>query len=183
MSPTRNHLRYIAFILIIAISFVFPIATGAHEIKPISASPAEGGILQQAPEQARLIFEEEIAEEGSTLQVFDDQNKQVDLGGGGVDLNDPKHTALVVGLPALTEGVYLVKWQVTLLDGDASHGEYYFGIGNVTLPKAPADEPEKEAEPETQTGSPVWLWAALVGGAILIAAVVIFWVRKARSKP
>ena len=151
----------------------------AHEVTPLTASPAPGQVLQQSPSQVILTFEEEITEDGSTLQVLDDQGKQVDLGNGGVDLNDAKHATMVVGLPQLAEGIFLVKWQVTLTDGDASQGEYHFGIGNVTLPADPVDESSADSPPSTGT-LPV-LWIALGTGLILLVLAMIFFLRKARS--
>jgi methionine-rich copper-binding protein CopC len=176
MKLSRNHLLSIALMMVFAFSIFTPITVLAHELTPTSASPAEGAILQQSPDQVQLIFSEEIAEQGSSIQVFDDQGKQIDPGNGGVDLNDASHTGLVVSLPVLSEGVYQVKWMVTLSDGDASQGEYYFGIGNVTVPQSPAEAPE----PETKTSSPVILWVAIVAVLILVAAIVVFWIRKAR---
>jgi methionine-rich copper-binding protein CopC len=149
----------------------------AHELTPISSSPAEGEVVQQPPSMVRLTFEEEISEDGSTLQVFDTQGNQVDLGNGGVDLDDPQHAALVVDLPDLAEGVYLVKWQITLTDGDASLGEYRFGVGNVTLSEAPAPAQDPAPDP----GSPLLVWGAMLVGLLLVAGVVIYFLRKSRS--
>ncbi len=153
-----------------------PIAS-AHEVEPISASPAEGAVLAESPEQVRLTFAEEISETGNALQVFNEKEMQVDLGDGGVDLNDSQHAALVASLPALSEGVYLVKWKITLTDGDSSEGQYYFGIGNVILPAAPVEHDENE----TESGFSVWFW--IIGGALLIAAIAagFWWFRKGRN--
>lgn len=137
----------------------------AHGVEPLSASPAEGAVLTESPQQVRLTFAEEISETGSALQVFNDKDIQVDLGDGGVDLNDPQHEALVASLPALSEGIYLVKWKVTLTDGDPSEGQYTFGIGNVTLPAAALEHEENEA----QSGLSIGYW--IIGGAVLFAAL------------
>src|SRR5450759_596559 len=78
--------------------FVFsPGVSGQRShVTPISASPADGAILAQSPSQVYLTFPEEAGEKGSFVQVFDQQGKQVALGNGGVDLNDPRHAGLVV---------------------------------------------------------------------------------------
>jgi methionine-rich copper-binding protein CopC len=146
----------------------------AHGVEPLSASPAEGAVLTESPEQVRLTFAEEISETGNSLGVFNEKNVQVDLGDGGVDLNDPQHEALVASLPALSEGIYLVKWKVTLTDGDSSEGQYTFGIGNVILPAAPVEHDEND----TKSGFSVWYW--IIGAALLIAVIAagIWWFRK-----
>ena len=170
------------FVILFSITPAF-----AHEITPLTASPAEGQVLAQSPNEVRLTFEEEVAEEGSSLQVFDNGGKQVDLGGGGVDLNDPQHAALLVGLPELAEGVYLVKWQVTLDDGDISQGEYYFGVGNVTLPAAAVDAPVNVEQPAQQPAPPsssMTMFYVVLGITVVLAVVliVVWLVRRPRAK-
>lgn len=119
------------------------------------------------------------------LQVFDAQGKQVDLGNGGVDLNDPNHAGLVVKLPVLGQGVYLVKWKIALSDGDSSQGQYYFGVGSVTLPQNPPAAAAANAagqQPGGVTGESV---AFLATGILILVAAIIFYRyrRKAPSKP
>lgn len=151
----------------------------AHEVEPVSASPASGENLAQAPTQVQLTFPEELTESGSTLQVFNEAGAQVDLGNGGVDLDDPEHASLVVKLGDLPQGVYLVKWVITLTDGDASQGEYYFGVGNVTLPQAAAQEPEA-ADPDGGI-SPTWIGLGAVVVVIVIIGAIILFMRGRRQ--
>lgn len=148
----------------------------AHYVTPVSASPADGAILSQPPDKVTLTFPEEAGEKDSFVQVFDQQGRQVDLGHGGVDLNDPNHEILVVKLPpSLPQGVYLVKWKIALSDGDSSQGQYYFGVGNVTLP---ADPPPAAAA----GGQPVALWVAGAAALAAVAAAVVLYSRKAASR-
>jgi methionine-rich copper-binding protein CopC len=154
------------------------VPASAHYVTPTSASPDDGAIQAQSPAQVYLAFSEEVAEDGSTLQVFDQKTmQQVDLGKGGVDLNDPKHAGLVVKLPALAQGVYLVKWKVLLVsDGDTSQGQYYFGVGNVTLPQNPPAGPAAGASmPEEQAGVSPVAWAFLGTGLVILVAAMIFY--------
>jgi methionine-rich copper-binding protein CopC len=161
----------------------------AHYVTPTSASPDDGAVLAQPPEQVYLVFPEEVAEDASTLQVFDQQGlRQVDLGKGGVDLDDPKHAGLVVKLPVLAQGVYLVKWKVQLVsDGDTSQGQYYFGVGNVSVPTsapAAAAGSDMAAPPQAGRVSPE-AWAFLGTGIVILAAALIFYRgrRKSPTKP
>jgi methionine-rich copper-binding protein CopC len=182
--PKFYRLLSVLFIAFLALMFQIGVAY-AHEVEPVTTTPASGELLQQSPAEVRLTFPEEISESGSTLQIFDAAGKQVDLGGGGVDLNDAQHATLVVKVPALPEGAYLVKWVITLSDGDSNQGEYYFGIGNVTLPAAPpADALPPAAESPTSAAglSPVWFAA----GAILLLVILVgvfFFIRSRRQKP
>jgi methionine-rich copper-binding protein CopC len=186
---------YLRVRLIFAAVLVVILALGAalapasaHYVTPTSASPDDGAVLAQPPDQVYLVFPEEVAEDASSLQVFDQQGlRQVDLGKGGVDLNDPKHAGLVVKLPALSQGVYLVKWKVQLVsDGDTSQGQYYFGVGNVTLP---TNQPVSAAgsdmtPPQASTVTPE-AWAFLGTGVVILAAALVFYRgrRKTPTKP
>ncbi len=179
MYPPKYKLlqAFAAAAMLTTFTFTF---TAAHEIEPVSASPAPGEILQQSPVQVRLVFEEEITEDGSSLQVFDTSGKQVDQGKGGVDLNDPQHATLIVKLPALAEGVYQVKWKITLSDGDASQGEYRFGVGNVTIPSSPASEAPAGQQPASSGPSPV-VWGTATIGAILVVLIGVYFSMRSRS--
>ncbi len=168
--------------------FLFLAPAEAHNVTPTSASPADQAVLAQAPSEVYLTFPEEISENGSTLQVFDQQGRQVDLGKGGVDLNDPNHAALVVKLPApltpwpkspglargagatLPQGAYLVKWKVALLDGDSSSGAYYFGVGSVTWP---ADPPVSAVPAARAAAAMPWPIAGAALAAVVAAALVL----------
>lgn len=88
-------------------------------------------MLKQAPAQVTAWFSEELITGQSTLQVFDAAGRQVDKGEGGVDLNDPDHASMIVKLPALPDGAYMVRWQVVLEDGDTTDGEFTFSVGEV----------------------------------------------------
>ena len=183
MKALRAKTTLVAVLAAVLALFLTLAPAEAHAVTPTSASPADQAVLAQPPNQVYLNFPEEIGESGSTLQVLDLQGRQVDLGKGGVDLNDPNHAALVVQLPALPQGVYLVKWQVTLSDGDSSAGAYYFGVGSVTLP---ADPPAGAASLVRDAGAaPQERGAAAVpwtfAGAALVAAtaaIFIVWRRR-----
>jgi hypothetical protein len=81
----------------------------------------------------------------------------------------------------LPQGVYLVKWKIGLADGDSSQGQYYFGVGKVTLPADPPAAAPVASAPAA--GQPVALWVA--GAALLTAAAaaIVLYSRKAASKP
>jgi methionine-rich copper-binding protein CopC len=171
-----------ALLALVALLLAGLAPVSAHNVTPTSTSPAEGAILALPPDKVTLIFPEEAGEKTSFVQVFDQQQRQVDLGNGGVDLNDPNHATLVARLPAgLPQGVYLVKWKIGLADGDSSQGQYYFGVGKVTLPADPPAAAPVASAPAA--GQPVALWVA--GAALLTAAAaaIVLYSRKAASKP
>ena len=173
---------FLGFLAGLFLALASPVS--AHSVTPISAFPAAGAILAQSPSQVYLTFPEEAGEKGSFVQVFDQQGKQVDLGNGGVDLNDPKHAGLVVKLPSLAQGVYLVKWKIALSDQDFSQGQYYFGVGSVTpfgkepLPAA-ASAGTAPAASAGQTAA-IWTVGFLALGAV--ASAIVIFSKKAASR-
>ena len=175
------------FILALTFSILIPSMASAHELEPTNSSPKEGEVLAQSPAEVRLVFAEELEEAGSWVQVFNEQGTQVDLGSGGVDLNNANHDSLFVQLPELPEGIYLVKWKVMLLDGDSSEGEYHFGVGNVSIPEnsteVQADSQVEVEDHEAGTGTPRLLWISLGGGVVVIAAIGILIINRSRRNP
>ena len=164
---------------IFILSTVMPVM--AHDVSPTQSNPAEGAILDAAPPEIRVVFDEELETDGSRLQVVDAQGKSVDLGGGGVDLYDPDHATMLVKLPDLPEGVYTVNWTVALTDGDSSSGSFNFGVGNVTLPAAqqqPAANPSEAAQP---AGGGFSLWIIAGVAVMLVAGAVSFIVLQKRA--
>ncbi|RME72747.1 MAG: hypothetical protein D6784_13045 [Chloroflexi bacterium] len=146
---------------------VSPVA--AHALL-VRSTPADGASLDASPGRVTAWFSQELDEDFSTMQVFNSQEQQVDLGDGGVDLTDPDHTSMQVSLPdSLPSGVYTVHWSaVSAEDGDPSEGRFSFGI-------AVAVEAERPAAPAVRP--PAWLvWPGL---AVLVAALgTAFWLRR-----
>ena len=147
----------------------------AREVAPTSTFPADQAVLARPPSQVFLTFPGSIRENGTTLQVFDQEGRQVDLGKVEENLDDPSHTVLMVKLPALPQGAYLVKWNVTFWGGDSSSGAYYFGVGRVTLPA----DPTAPAAPAAAPNGLVTPWS-LAGMALVAtaAAIVLSWARQ-----
>lgn len=101
----------------------------AHGIEPVESDPPDGAVLEESPGKVTVWFAEELIE-GSGLRVLAEDGSQVDLGDGGLDLNDPQHATMVTSLPqTLPDGRYTVRWKAVLLDGDSSEGIITFIVG------------------------------------------------------
>lgn len=117
-----------AAVLLIIVLLMLPAVGYAHLVELLSSFPENGAVLRQSPEVITAVFNEEMQSSASYLQVFDSASNQVNS--GGVDLNDPNHASMLVNVPTLAEGAYTVRWQVTLLDGDATTGAFNFFVGD-----------------------------------------------------
>ncbi len=180
--------KVLAGLLAVLFQFTITHAASAHSI-PLTANPAQGAVLSQSPGRVDVMFSLELESGKSLLRVFDQSGKQVDLGKGGVDLNDAQHQRMTVTLPDnLPAGVYTVTWRVTSTAeehvGHITEGEYAFVIGAGTStsdPSAPyawryIGEDSSAPSASEPAGSQTGLFAIL-GGVVVIAAGVTggFW--------
>ncbi|MFE7353722.1 copper resistance CopC family protein, partial [Streptomyces sp. NPDC057543] len=118
----------------------------------VSASPAPGTGLPQAPAAVVLRFDESLNLRLSHVDVTDARGREAGVGATRPVAGDG--LAMQRRLGALTPGVYTVRWtSVALDDGHVLHGSYQFGIGT-----APAGAGSVAAGPTATEG-----WAGLVG--------------------
>jgi methionine-rich copper-binding protein CopC len=111
----------------------------AHGIEVLKTDPQDGALLTAAPEVVRAWFSAELSAEDSYMEVFDTTGKKVDLNNGAVDPDDAEKKSMRVGLPALADGIYVVRWQAMLPDGDSVLGTFQFTVGAVPYPAAEAN--------------------------------------------
>jgi methionine-rich copper-binding protein CopC len=141
----------------------------------VESQPANGALLEHAPERVVATFSEELDSSLSSMSVFDAQGAQVDNGDGGVDLNDLEHKSMIVSLPPLPAGTYTVHWNaLSSEDGDESAGDFTFTVSIGDADSAPAVRPAERSDG-------LIAGAVTAGLIILVAAAVIVWRR--RSAP
>ncbi len=98
------------------------------------AEPADRAVLEEAPRQVRLTFNEPVQLPTGGLRVLDQDTNRVDL--GVVEDDDP--TSVAVELPDdLPDGGYFVAWRVISADSHPVGGVRTFTVG---------DAPEVDAE-------------------------------------
>jgi methionine-rich copper-binding protein CopC len=174
----EKSLMTIRFAAISLMLFFLIAAAPAHEIDVAESDPGSGEVLDTSPPRVYLRFEEELQTPESRVAVYDSQGKQVDAGDGGVDLEDPDHAALVASLPPLPNGAYTVQWEVLLLDGDRSEGEFIFYVGI-----EPGEAGGSAEEESTGEGiSPTWIAAGVIVIILAAAATVGITARRKNTK-
>ena len=126
----------------------------------VASSPGAGSVLDEAPEEIRLIFSEPIEEGLSSLDVVRQDGAVIVDRAGTVDPDDPH--ALVLPDPGLGDGVYSVTWRsLSAADGHSERGFFTFGIGRDAgiLPQVPGGASHASTDPITIIGR----WLTYVG--------------------
>ncbi|MEZ4864701.1 MAG: copper resistance protein CopC [Caldilineaceae bacterium] len=120
----------VILVLALCLSVQVVAMASAHSLTLLKSEPAAGALLKTAPTQVDLWFAEEVVSQASTLYVTNRAGDVIDVGDGGVNLDDPQHASMRVTLPApLPHDLYTVHWQIQLLDGDASAATFAFAVG------------------------------------------------------
>jgi methionine-rich copper-binding protein CopC len=142
----------LAHMAILAPAIVVPTTAQAHAEYDRS-DPAAGATVSAAPTAVTVWFTEELASQGSSLEVRDAANARVDTGNSHV-IDDAPKNSMTIGLrPNLPNGVYTVSWMtVSAEDGDSDSGTFSFGVG-VPAP-APAAGTVTERKQDVPAGPP-----------------------------
>ena len=104
-------------------------ATGVEAHASLArAEPPEDAKLAQAPTELRLYFTQGLTRRGSYVQLKDASEREVPV---QVAFDDADPKLMKATLPALTPGVYTVKWQsLSADDDDYDDGSYKLTILN-----------------------------------------------------
>ena len=98
---------------------------GAHAYL-VDAQPADRAVLEEAPREVRLTFNEPVQLPTGGLRVLDDTGSRVDLG----VVADDDDATIVVTLPdTLPDGGYFVAWRVVSADSHPVSGVRTFTVG------------------------------------------------------
>ncbi|MFF4549551.1 copper resistance CopC/CopD family protein [Streptomyces sp. NPDC001435] len=94
------------------------------------SDPAQGVVVDKAPDQVSLTFSEKVAMNDDSLRVLDPKGKRVDAG----KPSDVSGTTYAVQLKSgLGNGTYTVTYQVVSADSHPVAGAYTFSVGAPSL--------------------------------------------------
>ena len=170
----RHHIR-IGFAIALATLFALAAnhAALAHA-RLLRSNPEEGAVLEEPPREAHLWFDEPVAIEFSSLDVFDAEGQPI----GSASLHDdPTDSTLVIAsLPDLSDGIHSLAWKVlSNTDNHYTQGTLVFGIGepfdSTTRPLAQAEVTLSSLEVALR----VLNYAALATliGSLLVTGVIL----------
>jgi len=135
----------------------------AHAVL-VAAEPAPNSILKTAPTRVWILFSEPVVPAFSRIAVFAQSGQPVDK--GDLKPGNSDNTALAVTLPSLSNGTYLVSWEVqSAVDGHTTAGSFPFGVGISQLSSAPGSAPP--TPPQVTPPDAVARWLNLTGLALL----------------
>jgi len=121
------HVRVILSIAIILAMWAYAAPVLAHA-QLVKAEPARRAVLDKAPTQVRLWFNEEIEGAYTSLTVLGANKKPVTDAKPEVVSDDPK--SVVLPLPDLKPGKYTVKFRVLSVDGHIVDESFNYKVKN-----------------------------------------------------
>lgn len=128
----------VAFFVVLAVSAVAgPTRRAAAHAGLESSLPAASSVLEQAPDNIVLDFDEPIEASTASIVLFDQSGGEVAL--GAVEGATGDTSIALAAMPDLAAGTYAVVWRVTSIDGHVIDGAFSFRIGTGTGSGADAD--------------------------------------------
>ncbi|MFB6439648.1 copper resistance CopC/CopD family protein [Streptomyces sp. NPDC056411] len=107
------------------------------------STPAQGSVVDRAPEQVTLTFSEGVAMGDDSVRVLDPKGKRVNRGKLR-NLSSGSTVKYGMGLPpGLGDGTYTVAWQAVSADSHPVSGAFTFSVGAPS--KTTAAMPQQEA--------------------------------------
>lgn len=149
--------------LVLAIS---PISTHAHAAL-LSTDPADGAILETAPENVTLTFSESVSavDGGTVLHVRGSDPRPLEP--------SVRDETVTVPLPTdLTEGTYALQWRVISADGHPIAGTLMFSIGQ---PTQAADVAAPATSTAMDWGLHTSVWAKYLGLLVTFGLLIGGW--------
>lgn len=116
------------FTLLMMLSFLFPINSAVAHATLVKSDPPRRASLSAPPKQIQLWFNEKIEASYASVTVVDKDKKLVTENSPEVVAEDPK--SVVLNLPEIDSGRYIVKYRVMSVDGHVIESSYDFSIKN-----------------------------------------------------
>ncbi len=120
--------RVLVVVALVTLGLALPAAPAWAHAQLLSTEPV-GGTAGDAPKQVLLRFSEPVQVSQAGVRVFDSDAKRVDT---ETARHAPgKSEEVVLALPELDKGLYVVTWRVTSADSHPVHGAFTFRVGPV----------------------------------------------------
>ena len=121
----RRALGVVAFALLAAL---VPAGTASAHAELVATDPADGAIVDEAPEALTMQFTEPVSLRPDGVRVLDAKGERVDAGDASASGSD-----VTVPLDGtVPDGTYVVAWRAVSADGHPIRGSYTFSVGEET---------------------------------------------------
>ena len=118
-------IRHLFAVAALAIAGAATSTAWAHA-KLEASEPKADSVLEQAPKEIRLQFNETLELPFSKIKLLDQKNLVIEPSRVDLDKANPK--ALIATLPVLQAGTYRVQWTTMTRDGHKAKGEFAFKV-------------------------------------------------------
>ena len=116
---------FVVAALVASIAWASPVAAHAQLD---TSSPAPSAVLESAPSEIRLDFNEPVVPVARSIEIYNQEGQRIVVGEALVSSDDP--SVLIAGdVPGIPDGLYVVAWRAVSNDGHAIEGAYSFQIG------------------------------------------------------
>lgn len=136
-SARRSIVSLLFTVVIVVSASLLGAATALGHVEYETSEPVADSVLSVAPTEVVVVFDGEIGEAGSVLEVYGPDGGRVDNGDLRLDLDDLDRRRLIVTLPStLVDGTYRVRVGGASIDGHAPEVQE-FGFTLATGTTAP----------------------------------------------
>lgn len=169
---TRLRIGFGAVFAVLSLLLAPAPAASAHAAL-IDSDPVEGSVLERAPDEVVLVFNEAVQPIGGGFQLVSSSAGTIPLQAHG------RGRTVVVELPeTIAAGTQLLGWRVVSADGHPISGTLIFHLGAPSMEQAPAGRGVEGEEPAVQaaysflTGTH-YLGLLLFAGLLVIERLVL----------
>ena len=156
-----------ATVVAAAVAATAPSSARAHAVL-VDTSPANGAVLERAPERLRVRFDERVGLIPTSVRMYDSEAAQVEVG----DPTQAVDGLVEVTVPeALPDDTYTVAWRVLSEDSHPIRGAFVFSVGEPVQGGVGVADRILDADAESAAVDfGLWL-ARFVGLAAILACV------------
>jgi copper transport protein len=140
----------------------------------LRSNPEDGSVLEESPRVVFLWFDEPVAVEFSSIQLFDAGGQLIEAPAPSRDPSDP--TLVTVPLRELPEGVYSLTWKIASdTDSHATQGALVFGVGRSVVVAARPAASIEAPPPFVEVALRALNYAsfAAIVGSLLVASLIL----------
>ncbi|MCU1400696.1 MAG: uncharacterized protein JWN62_3805, partial [Acidimicrobiales bacterium] len=165
---TRSRLVIAVVVAALLALLALPSVAFAHA-ELLSTSPSAGAVLDASPGDVTLNFNEPVEISLGAVRLFDGGGNSVDVPIARHPSGDDK--AVVLHLPTLGQGSYVVDWQVVSADSHPVQGAFTFQIGKISSLQAGVLNQIIDRDHTSRAAS---VGLAITRGVIIAAIAVVF---------